>query len=367
MRQRKKPTSYPIFLWIAILLLLYLCYIQINRSEVGDTHFAEILCIDEKDGEYTITALYDNAASKNNDGLQMIDGTGASVYTAYTDMSRKNTKDISLDHTAYFLFGQNAALTGLDKCLDFISREPDMKTNANVFIMKSIDTNKLFKDAMEDNFAPSETLYSISQRQSNNQKKPMNTLLHVLNDKEHTYNNLLIPYVVYEDKNMYLEGYAAFKEQKLVRFLDYDLSRSIDLYRNNLRTFPLQLNANLSVELQNIEVKPVISVSNDFLSIELNVKAESTLKEATEPVTAFEQDTLARLNALERYQLMNNLVDILLVMKEDQLDLLNIGSTLEHKITPEQMEKNWAAYLDNMDVSLSVDSATVKTYTIETN
>lgn len=367
MRQRKKRTSYTIFLWIAILLLIYLCYIQINRSEVGDTHFAEILCIDEKDGTYTITALYENAASKNNDGLQMIDGTGDSVYTAYTDMSRKNTKDISLDHTAYFILGQTAAIAGLDKCLDFISREPDMKTNAKVFIMKSDSTNKLFKDAMEDDFAPSETLESISTRQSNNQKKPTNTLLYVLNDKEHTYNNLLIPYLVYKDKNMYLEGYAAFKEQKLVRFLDYDLSRTIDLYRNNLRTCPLQLNPNISVELQNIEVKPTISVSNEFLSVDLNIKAESTLKETTESVTAIKQDTMTRLNALERRQLMNQLIDIILVMKKDNLDLLNIGSTLEHKIAPAKIEENWKNYLDNMDVSLSVDSATAKTYTIETN
>ena len=365
MAPRKRKASYIIFLWIAIPLVIYISYIQINRSEVSDLHFVEILCIDQADGTYTVTALYNNAGSKENDGLKLMDGSGDSVYTAYIDMSRKNSKDISLDHTDYFMIGQNAAARGLSECFDFIAKEPDMKTNANVFVVQSENTNKLLKDAMEDDFAPSETLNAITQKESNNLKKPSNTLLNVLNDMDHSYNNLLLPYLVYKDKNMFLEGYATFKNQRLYGFLDYPTSLAVDLFRNNLRTCPLELSPNLNVELKNLQVTPHVTLKGQKISVNLNVKADSTVKEAPDAIDVFNQDTLTKINALEKYKLMENLRKLIQLSKNEHLDLLDVGSTLEKQTTKTQLEKNWETYIENLDFSLSVQSATAKTYTIE--
>lgn len=366
MGTKKRKASYIIFLWIAIPLLIYLCYLQINRLEVSDMHFVEILCIDRADGEYTVTALYDNAASKKNDGLQAMNGTGDSVYTAYIDMTRKNAKDISLDHTAYFMIGQNAAANSLSDSLDFIAREPDMKTNAKVFIVRSANTTKLLKDAMEEDFAPSETLDSISNKQGNNLKKPMNTLLQVLNDMEHTYNNLLIPYLVYEDKNMYLGGYATFQNQKLYGFLNYESSQAVDLFRNNLRTCPLELMEQLNIELRNLEVSPQVTLSGQVPSVNYKIKTDSAIREASDSVDVFNPDTLSSIHEMEKYKLSQLLKDLTALMQKENLDLLDIGSTLEKQVSKEQLEKNWETYLENLDISLSVKSATAKTYVIET-
>lgn len=366
MRTRQQKKSYHIFLWIAIPLLLYLCYVEINRSEVSDTSFTEIICIDQKDDTYTLTALYDNATNKDKDGMELIDGKGNSVYTAYIDMSRKHSRDISLDHTAFFLISQSAAKS-LGDCLDFISRNPDMKANAEVFIMKSDNTNKALKDAMEKDFSPSDTLNAIAAKQTNNLKKPKNTLLQVLNDMDHSYNNLLIPYLVLDKDNMYLEGYATFKEKKLYRLLDYDLSQAIDFYRNNLRTYPLELSKNLNVELSNIQVKQQLVVSDNMPTLNVNVTTDSTLKEAAYGLPVFQESALTSLNQLEQLKLADWLVKIVMTMKQDKLDLLNIGTELGTHVGDDQINAHWNTYLDNLDISLDVDSATSKTYLIETN
>lgn len=366
MRSKKKKEFFHIFLWITIPLLIYLCYIQIDRLEVSDMHFVEILCIDKTDNGYSVTALYDNAGSKKNDGLHAMEGDGDSVYTAYIDMTRKNSKDISLDHTSYFMIGQNAAADNLADSLDFIAREPDMKTNAKVFIVRAKNTTKLIKDAMEDDFAPSETLDSISQKQGNNLKKPMNTLLHVLNDMDHSYNNLLIPYLVYEDKTMYLEGYATFENQKLYGFLNYESSQAVDLFRNNLRTCPLELTKHFNVELKNLEVNPQISLNGTTPSVQYRIKTDSVIKESTDSIDVFQPSTLSRIHTMEQYKLMEQLKSLVALMKEEHLDLLNIGTTLEKQMSKEQLDKNWETYLENLDISLSVKSATAKTYNIET-
>lgn len=367
MRTRHQKKSHHIFLWIAIPLLLYLCYVEINRSEVGDTSFTEIVCIDQKGNEYTVTALYDNAASKDKDGMELIDGNGNSVYNAYIDMLRKHSRDISLDHTAYFLIGQGAAAKNLGDCLDFISRDPDMKANAEVFIVKSNNTNKILKDSMEEDFSPSETLNAIAAKQTNNLKKPKNTLLQVLNDIDHSYNNLLIPYLVFDKDNMYLEGYATFKDKKLYHLLDYDLSQAIDFYRNNLRTYPLELSKNLNVELSNIQVKQQLVVSNDMPTLNVNVTTDSTLKEAVYDLPIFEEEALTSLNQLEQLKLTDWLVKIVMTMKHEKLDLLNIGTELGTHVGDDQINAHWDTYLENLDISLDVDSATSKTYLIETN
>ena len=359
--------NYKIFLWIAILLLLYLCYIQIDRTEVGETNFVEILCIDKNKEQYTITGFYDNAASKNDNGLKMIDGSGDSVYTAYIDMSRKNAKNISLDHTAYFMLGEKAASYGLDHCLDFISREPDMKTNAKIFILKTKNVNALLEDALEKEFAPSDTLEAISNKQTNNLKKPMNTLLQVLNNMEHNYNNLLLPYLIYEDNAMYLEGYATFKNGKLYSYLNYELSQAIDLYRNNLRTCPLDLGSEVSVQLLDIVTTPEVDIVEDTLNINMKLKAESTIKEATDIENVLAEQNRNRIAELERYKLTENLLDILFIMKNDKLDLLNIGSSLEKKSNELPTNSSWDSYLNNLNVSLTIDLDTVKTYTLETD
>lgn len=367
MGTKKRKKSYIIFLWIAIPLLIYISYIQINRSEVGDLHFIEIFSIDRTDDLYTVTALYNNASSESQKGMTLIQGIGNSVYSAYIDMSRKNSKELSLDHTAYFLIGQDAALVGLPDCLDFIGREPDLKTNAKLFVVQSQNTNKLLKAAMKDDFAPDETLDAITRKQTNNLKKPSNTLLHVLNDMNHPYNNLLLPYLVYKDKNMYLEGYATFKDQKLTGFLGYDISQAVDFFRNNLRTCPLELNKNLSVELSNIQVTPHIKLNKQDVTLNMKVKMDSTIKEAISAVDVLSSDKLTRINQLEQYTLMDSLTEILVIMKQDNLDLLDIGSNLEKQMNAETLTRNWETYLNGLKFSLSVDSATSKTYTIDTD
>lgn len=362
---RKK--NYKIFLWIAIPLLLYLFYIQIDRKEVGETNFVEILCIDREGDVYTITGFYDNAASKNDDGLKMIDGTGDSVYTAYMDMSRKNAKDLSLDHTEYFLLSEQAATLGLEHCLDFISREPDMKTNAKLFVLKTKNANKLLDKALEKEFAPSDTLNAISNKQTNNLKKPMNTLLQVLNDMEHNYNNLLLPYLVYEDESMYLDGYATFKNGRLYSYLGHDLSQAVDLYRNNLRTCPLDLSSEICVQLLDIVSTPQVDVIDDSLNINMKVKAESTVKQATNITNVFEEETRTRIAELERYRLTENLLEIIFLMKTEKLDLLNIGTLLEKKADALPANTTWDSYINNMEVSLTIELDTAKTYTLETD
>ena len=99
----------------------------------------------------------------------------------------------------------------------------------------------------------------------------------------------------------------------------------------------------------------------------MNVKNDSTVKEAIGAVDIFSQDTLSKINQLEQYKLMDNLTEILLLMKQDNLDLLNIGSNLEKQMNAETLSKNWETYVNQMEVSLSVRSATSKTYTINTD
>lgn len=367
MNLKCKKKSYSIFLWIVLPLLLYLCYVQIARREVSDTHFVEIFCIDYTDNHYHITGFYDNAASKDNNGFQMIDGYGASVYSAYTDMSRKNSKDISLDHTAYFMLSETAASYGLEHCLDFISREPDMKTNAKVYILKTRDANGLLEKAMEEKFSLSETLDSITNKQSNNLKKPMNTLLQVYNNMEHKDNSLLLPYLVYEDKTMYLEGYATFKNGKLYRYLNYELSLFIDLFRNNIRTCPLELKPEMCVELFNIESTPQVNVTKDTLNIEIKVKADSTVKEAANTAYVFEQQNRNQLSELERKKLTENLMEIITLMKQEKLDLLNIGFELDKKADTLPVNRTWDSYLNHLRVTFTLDMDTAKTYILETD
>ncbi len=367
MNPRKRKASHFIFLWIAIPLLIYISYIKIGRSDVSIVHFVEILCIDYAKGNYTVTALYDNAGSKTDDGLKLIDGKGDSVYTAYIDMTRKNSRDISLDHTAYFMIGQNAAANSLSECFDFIEREPDMKTNAHVFIVQSKNTNKLLKEAMKDDFSPSETLNAISEKASNNLKKPNNTLLQVLNDVDHQYNNLLIPYLVYKDKNMYLEGYATFRNQKLYGYLDYTTSQATDLFRNNLRTCPLELSRNLNVQLTNLDVSSSVKLKANAFNVHINLKTDSTIMEVSDAVDVFQQNILSEINQMEKYKLMELLRSIMLLSKQEHLDLLDIGTILEKQTGKTLLEDNWETYIENLDISLSVKSTTAKTYTIQTN
>ena len=208
---------------------------------------------------------------------------------------------------------------------------------------------------------------AISEKESNNLKKPNNSLLQVLNDIAHPYNNLLIPYLVYKDNNMYLEGYATFQNQKLYGYLDYATSQTVDLFRNNLRTCPLELSKNLNVQLSNLDVTPSFTIRKDSLNVQFNVKTDSAIKEMSFNRKVFSQDTLASINRLEKYKLMEQLRSIMMLSKKEHLDLLDIGTMLENQVGTKQLKENWNTYIENLTISLSVKSATAKTYIIEKN
>ncbi len=351
---------------VSVLLLLYICYIQMERNEISDVHFIQMFCIDKTDDGFQVSALYNDGGSQRSDKLQFVEGNGNTVYTAFEDLKRKDSKELTITHTAYYLLSTSAAEYGLPECLDFISRDESVKTNASVYILKEDNANKVLNGAIKDKLLPQEILNYISQKQTHTMKKADNTLMTVLNNMNNPYNNLLIPALSYKDKNMYLDGYATFKTAKLYKYLDYKTSQYIDLFRNRLRTCPLSLGNDLTMELTDLKVNQTVTIENDRLNLTVGLQTNSELKEVAAYTNVFHDAALNKIQNLEIKSLNAQFYSIIKQMQKDNLDLLDISTYLsnESNTTDDSYKKNWNSYLKNMSYHLNVDSTIAKNYII---
>ena len=82
---KNKRNKYLWYYVAATLVVLYISFFYMERTEISDVDVVRVLGIDYKDGEYTLTALYNQngGADEATSGVILIEGSGASVYEAY--------------------------------------------------------------------------------------------------------------------------------------------------------------------------------------------------------------------------------------------------------------------------------------------
>lgn len=365
-----KRKQYPWFFVAVVLLVFYISFFYMERTEINDVDLLLVVGVDKEAEGYHVSALYnkDGGTDDATGGAQVIDGRGATFYEAYHDLVQKNLKSVSIAHTTFFIFGEGAAKSGMSQCLDYIEREQTVKMDAIVYLLKDMSVYEFMQKTLEDETQFSEELNAIHEKQLDEKKVVDNTIGKVTEKlKDHTQ-NLFVPYLVTDEDYLYVDGYGVIKHDALVAFLDREQSLTLDFLRNRLRTYPIFLEDGIGLEITESTVGREVQLVNGSLKVKLTIDFESDIKEVTTEDAVYEQYYVQQLVYLQNEYMSERIANLLNVSEKYQFDVVEVGKLIRNTYIYdwEAISSEWNYYLSNISYQYSIKSQTAQSYIVAT-
>lgn len=338
---------------ILISFLLCSCSHDMNRMEIDEINFIHVMGIDFSENEYILTALYSSAQGvdpeKGGSGTEEISqGRGYTPYEAFQNLRLKNKKTISIANTGYFLLGERAAEKGIDKCLDFLSRDETVKMESLIFITKAIKAEEFITKSIENGQTVHEDFEAVEQKQQELVTRNDNTLVNILNELENNSTSGLVPYLIAENNSFLLQGYAVFDKLALVDYLDMETSSGVNFIKNIIRAYPIYLDNGVGLSISYSKSNLKSKLENNQITIVVRLDFETMIKEINNRKQIFTQKALRELTERQNEYVIK-------VIKKSTNYSVTTGRDILHiaRLIQNQHSKKWSNYEEDWDNKIS--------------
>lgn len=364
----KKRKRYTWFYIVIVLLVFYISFFYMERTEISDVDILLVVGIDKAADGYHVSGLYNKngGVDEATGGTKLIDGTGATFYEAYNDLVQKNMKNVSIAHTTYYIFSEQAARSGMSQCLDYIERDQTVKMNAMIYLLKGTSVKDFMQKSIEEKTQFNDQLKAISEKQFDKKKLVDNTVNKISEALAGNYDNLFIPYLEAENDNLYLNGYGIIKKDTFVAYLDRQQSLTLDFLRNRTRTYPIYLKNQVGLEITDSQVRSDVKIVNGSLVVNMNILFESDIKEVASTDHVYEDYYVDQLENLQNQYMENQLMDLIQVAEDYNLDLVDAAGKLRTTYVKdwETISENWNYYFSDISYQFNIKSQAAQSYVV---
>ena len=357
-------------LFLLIPFLLCGCTHDMNREEIDEINLVLVLGIDYSDGEYTLSALYSTGAGADPEkgagsgAEDVAKGKGKTPYEALENLKLRDKKAITLAQTGSFLIGDEAGKQGLDRSLDFLSRDETIKMEALIYIIKDRKASEFIEEGIENKQSIHEDLEAIEQKQQEILTRNDNTVVNILNDMKQTYSSVLIPYLISEKTGFLIEGYAVFDELKLKDYLDEDTSNGVNFIKNIMRSYPIYLEDQVGLLVSYTHTKLNADLKNKKITVTIKVNFETMIKEVITEENIFTSEELIKLTDAQ-----NNYIKAILEKPVNYsiakgLDILHLARLVENQNFNDWkgMEGDWSEKISDIKYEFKLKSRITKSF-----
>jgi spore germination protein KC len=375
-RTMKKKMCKTIKRFGAFLLLLLLtlalcgCTHDMSRKEIDEINMVLVLGIDYSGGEYNLTALYNTGGGADPEkgggaGTEEIaEGKGKTAYEALEDLKLKNKKAVTLAQTGSFMIGEGAAEHGLDKSIDFLSRDETIKMEALVYVIKEQSASDFIKGGIENEQTIHEDMEAIKQKQQEVLTRNDNSMVNILNDVRQTFSSVLIPYLIADKSGYLIEGYAVFDQLKLRDYLDHETSDGVNFIRNIMRSYPIYLSDKVGLYVSFTNTKLKAHLKNKEITVTIKVNFETMIKEVSTQENIFKTDNLLALTSEQNDYIKKILEKAVDYSTNTGLDILNLARIVENQNYEEwkNVKEDWPKLISNIKYEYMLQSRISKTF-----
>ncbi len=365
MNRNKRYTWYYV---VVVVLVFYISFFFLERKEISDVDILLVVGVDKEVDGYRITGLYNKngGSDESSGGTQLMEGKGVSFYAAYNDMVQKNQKNVSIAHNSFYIFSEAAAKGSMKECLDFIGRDQTVKMNANIYLYQGGTLNSLLKKSIENKMQLQDVLKGISAKREDELKKVDNTINYVNEMLEEEGKVIYLPYLVMNQKNIYVNGYGAIKEDRLVLFLDEQQSLTLDFLRNRVRTYPVYLKNQVNVEITDSQVRNEVKISNGNIIFTIHVWLESEIREVTSNDHVFVDYYMNQIRNLQNSYMAYQITDLIQSTKSYKLDVVGASDLLRTTYNNdwETISSDWNNFFSKISYQYIIESQTAQSFVV---
>jgi len=352
------------------------CTHDMSKQEINAIDLVLLLGIDYSEGEYTLTALYNGSGggpgseqssggqSSGQSSEQKAQGKGKTAYEALEDMKLKNKKAITLTQTSTFLIGDGAAMQGLDKSIDFLSRDETIKMEALVYVIKKMKASDFIDAGIKNHQTIHTDLLAIEQKQAEILTRNDNTMVNILNDMRQSYSCVLIPYLISDKSGYLMDGYAVFDKLRLKDYLDHETSDGVNFIRNIMRTYPIYLKDQVSLSVSFTKTKLKANIADNQINVSIKVSFDSMIKEVITKNNIFALDEINKLTDAQNNYILDILKKPTDYSRTNGLDILGLARLVENQNYSEwkNVEAQWSQKISEINYTYKIESRISKSF-----
>lgn len=366
---------------IALLLLIPTLLASLSgcwsRRELNDIAIAVALGIDKAGHNYQVTVQIVNpgevASKKGGGGLgaptTVYTESGETVLEALRSMTTKSPRKIYLAHLRMLVIGEELANEGIDKHLDFFSRDPEVRTDFYMAVAEGVSAekilrvytipqevipaNKMFKSLeTADKYyagAVTVTLHNFMTDTEREGRQPVLTRIVLTGEKDaqevETKENVEKMKPI---SSLNFNGLAVFKEGKFAGWLNREESKGYNYIqgqvKSTVRSVSCPSDGKLVLETIRTVTKVKGKVVNGRPEIEMKVRTEDNVAGVECDIDLLKESTILELEEKEELKIKEDIENTIRKVQEKyKSDIFGFGEAI-HRSNPEMwnlLKKDW--------------------------
>ena len=352
---------------LIILLLTMFCTGCYNYHELSDFAIVTGIGVDKDEERFKVSVMIANASSVSSSSKEgdssttVITGTGKTITEAITDIEKIVPKDLYTGHLSAIVISDKLAYEGLYDILSAIMRNPESIKKLFLIIAKESESVDILKTLSPlENFPTQNIVTNLKTSDTilgTTTDVMMSTF--IVNMLDEGIENILPTITIKGNKNeadnvddlknsevkgeLKLNNLAIFKYDKLIGYVDEDISKGINIINNQAISTELFLPCYKNLDIENNKLKYTLNVTGTGSINETNCKLDLNDPKVIENIN--------NSASAEIYDLINNSFNEVFKYKSDIFGLGNILYKKDPKLW-KKLEKDWNNNLDKLDIKV---------------
>lgn len=292
-------------------------------------------------------------------------------------------KQMFWGHVDYYLIGEEAARENIGKYIDFLVRDHEMRINSRIYIVEGATAREFIEQTSTGEYFIADHLRAIGENSklfTGSQELQILEFMQWLNDK---CISAVVPTLYLKSigdemeegkkpaMDIELNGYAAFKNLKLITIIDRIQARGENFLLNRVISGAIQVKdpsgamVGLDIIDNNTKIAPVVK-DGELQGMMVRVKLSSNVDEMHSTLQIFTQETLNFLSAQQSNLVKREIEQVINTAQENNADFINMALVLSvnHPILWEKYKDRWDDIFPSLAINVEVQSKINRTYDI---
>ncbi len=358
------------------LLLLFIITIGLkgcyNYTDINNGIFVTTIIFDENEvGEIEIyldaVKPYRSANETSQKGEKIVyKGTGKTVGEAIKDVNLTASGDINFSQCKAYIFTEDVSKEGIKKFMDAINRNQEFMIRPYMFVLFG-SPDELLKQVKGDEEYLGIYLEQLIRKMNDNPKVIAINANQYLAARTN-YNNIAILGAlnikdVNGEKTLDLSGGALFEDEVMVRKISTSEGMSYNFLTGKVESGTLEainpqnINSFVTLGIQNSKTKTSISYNGERITLYKKIVIDCYL-EGSQSRLMVDRNVLEIIKYEEESMLAQYIQTLFTKFKNDNLDIVNVGTLFEQKYPNETLDVSPLTITDlDLDVEININGA----------
>jgi len=308
-----------------------------DYQELNGMDFVLGIGIDYGNLEYEVSLEIVKAVSSegsNEIDKEMVTGKGENLDEAFLNAKEKCDKEVFLEHVHLLVLSKELAMKGIKEELDYLIRDIDISTNYMTIVHDN--PKDLLSVVLDDEAVSDMVVSTIKENIGSIENFTVDKIATLIINKQE---DIVLPYIQMEDKNVIFENLMAFKEDIGIKTISkkmgiFLITNNTDVtFRNEKMTFSIY------------EKKISCDIKKD--KVVINIEVLGNVKEITEEVDLKNGNNYKIYNEEIANTIYKEIKEYMDSTLKDKIDILGLGNKYYKKYGKE-------IDIDNLDYEIVV-------------